>query len=162
MAPLSVGEEVVSSTRIRRALRAGELEVVSELLGRPYALAGVVVRGRQLGRQLGFPTANLDVTGLLLPPTGVYAARVRWRASEYPCVLNIGMRPTVETAAPSVHFEVHLLDFEGDLYGEELEIEFVRQLRPEKKFPGLEPLRRQIAMDVAAARAMPGLHIAHG
>lgn len=158
MAPLSVGDELVSSTRIRKALQAGELNEVSELLGRPYALSGVVIRGEQFGRTLGFPTANLDVRGLLLPPLGVYAARaLRPDGSLHPCVLNIGRRPTVKPEAPTVTFEVHLLDFDGDLYGEELEIEFVARLRPERRFPSLDALKAQIASDAAAARALPGL-----
>jgi len=158
MAPLSVGDQLVSSTRIRKALRAGDLSEVSELLGRPYSLSGHVVRGDQVGRQLGFPTANLDVSGLLLPPMGVYAARaLRRSGSEHPCVLNIGLRPTLDQPTPTLQFEVHLLDFNEDLYGEELEIEFVERLRPEKKFPSIDALKRQIALDVSAARALPGM-----
>lgn len=156
-ASLSIGDELVSSTRIRRALRAGELDLVSELLGRPYALAGEVVRGRQLGRQLGFPTANLDVRGLALPPAGVYAARARWDGKERACVLNIGNRPTVDSGAPELHFEVHLLDYDGDLYGRELEIEFVQFVRTERRFPSLDSLRKQIQADVEATRRLPGM-----
>ena len=158
MAPLSVGDQLVSSTRIRKALRAGDLSEVSELLGRSYSLAGQVVRGDQLGRQLGYPTANLDVSGLLLPPAGVYAARaLRGNGSEHPCVLNIGLRPTLDQLTPTLRFEVHLLDFDDALYGEELEIEFVKRLRAEKKFPGIEVLKRQIAADIRAARSLPGM-----
>lgn len=158
MASLSIGEELVSSTRIRRALAAGQLDEVSELLGRTYALSGVVVEGDRIGRTLGFPTANLNVRGLLLPPGGVYAARaLRVTGEAHPCVLNIGHRPTLRSASPQLTFEVHLLDFHGDLYGEELEIEFVERLREERKFPSVEALKAQIAVDIAAARGLPGM-----
>jgi riboflavin kinase/FMN adenylyltransferase len=156
--PVSVGGEVVSSSRIRECLRAGQWEHVAELLGRPYALAGVVQRGDQLGRQLGFPTANLDVAGLALPPAGVYATRVRRLAAgtEHPAVLNLGVRPTLARADGELRFEVHLLDFAGDLYGEELEVTFVRHLRAEQRFSGLDALRAQITADASKARALLG------
>jgi len=151
-APIHVGAERVSSTRIRAALREGRLGHVAELLGRPYALAGTVVVGRQLGRQLGFPTANLDVPELELPPSGVYAARVRIGDVDHQAVLNLGVRPTVDAHATLPRLEVHLLDFSGDLYGQELEVEFVRILRPERKFSSLDALREQIARDAQTAR----------
>ena len=158
MAPLSIGEEPVSSTRIRKALAAGRLDEVSELLGRTYALSGQVIQGDQVGRTLGFPTANLDVRGLLLPPPGVYAARaLRPSGQAHPCVLNIGHRPTLRSASPKLTFEVHLLDFNANLYGEELEIEFVERLREERKFPSVDALKIQIAEDIAAARNLPGM-----
>lgn len=151
-APIHIGAERVSSTRIRSALREGRLGHVAELLGRPYALAGTVIVGRQLGRQLGFPTANIDVPELEIPPSGVYAARVRLGNVDHQAVLNLGVRPTVDTQATLPRLEVHLLDFSGDLYGQELEVEFVRHLRPERKFPSLAALREQIARDTQAAR----------
>jgi len=159
LAALALDGETVSSTRIRAAIQAGNWDAAGQMLGRPYAVAGPVVAGDRLGRQLGFPTANLAVTGLALPPDGVYAARVRrmdapspdadsWRA-----VLNLGVRPTVRTGAAERRFEVHLLDFDGDLYDAELEVEFVARLRDERKLPSLAALQAQIAADVAAARA---------
>lgn len=159
LAALALDGEIVSSTRIRAAIQAGDCAAASQMLGRPYAVAGTVVAGDRRGRQLGFPTANLALPGLALPPDGVYAARVRrveagrlapdsWRA-----VLNIGVRPTVNTGAPERRFEVHVLDFSGDLYGVELEVEFVARLRDERKLPSLAALQAQIAADVAAARA---------
>jgi len=151
MAALSLDGKIVSSTRIRECIRAGNLDAASQMLGRVYSLAGTVIRGDQLGRKLGFPTANLNVAGLLLPPTGVYAAHValprRLRA-----VVNIGVRPTVDPSAQQTRVEAHLLDFSGDLYGAELELEFVEKLRDEKKFPSVAALQDQIARDIAAAR----------
>jgi riboflavin kinase/FMN adenylyltransferase len=156
---VALGGEVVSSSRIRQCLRAGQLEHVGELLGRPYALAGTVRQGDQLGRELGFPTANLDVTGLELPPHGVYAARVRRvaRGGEHPAVLNLGVRPTLARREGELRFEVHLLDFDADLYGEELEVTFVQHLRAERHFAGLQQLREQIIADVASARGRLGV-----
>lgn len=151
VAPIHIGSERVSSTRIRTALREGRLGLVAELLGRPYALAGVVTRGRQLARQLGFPTANIDVAGLELPPHGVYAARARVEGRDHQAVLNLGLRPTVESGESVPRLEVHLFDYEGDLYGKELEAELVCMIRPEKRFTSVEALREQIGRDVIAA-----------
>lgn len=154
--PVSVGGKVVSSSRIRQHLRDGELESVGELLGRPYALSGHVVPGDRLGRILGFPTANLDIDGLELPPTGVYAVRVRRlaKASDHPAVLNLGIRPTLADRTGELRFEVHLLDFNDELYGEELEVTFVDRLRNERTFRDVNALKAQIASDVIAARAL--------
>ncbi|MFM1768510.1 MAG: hypothetical protein RJA22_1039 [Verrucomicrobiota bacterium] len=153
LAAVSLDDQPVSSTRIRECLRTGQLDAASQMLGRGYALAGEVVRGRQLGAQLGFPTANLDTTGLALPPLGVYAAHARVHGQTHRAVVNIGVRPTVEEQAPPPRVEVHLMDFRGDLYGAELELAPVRFLRPERRFAGLPELRAQIALDLEAARA---------
>jgi riboflavin kinase/FMN adenylyltransferase len=142
----------VSSTRIRDAIRAGDTEAASRMLGRPYALAGRVVRGDGLGRQLGFPTANLETHGLVLPPSGVYAVRALVQGRPHAAVLNIGFRPTLGSTVPQLQVEVHLPGFEGDLYGAELEVTFVGKLRDERKFPSLEALNAQIAQDIRAAR----------
>ena len=109
LAAVSLDGKAVSSTRIREAIRAGELDAASQMLGRAYSLAGRVVRGDQLGRQLGFPTANLDVTGLMLPPNGVYAVHASVARKSFRAVLNIGHRPTVGQPAPQLRVEVHLL-----------------------------------------------------
>ena len=154
MAPIQIGDAVVSSTRIRAALRDGNLALVGELIGRSYAVEGKVVEGDRIGRKLGFPTANLDVAGLELPPTGVYAVRVRHPSGEHVGALNIGFRPTLGSAVPALRFEVHLVGFEGDLYGATLNVEFVRRLRGEMRFDGLEALRAQIGRDVAEAAAL--------
>ncbi|MST94345.1 MAG: bifunctional riboflavin kinase/FAD synthetase [Pedosphaera sp.] len=149
---VALDSEPVSSTRIREAVRAGRLDRAGELLGREYALAGTVVRGDQLGRQLGFPTANVDVTGRLTPPPGVYAIHAYHGDRRHRAVLNIGHRPTVKAPGPELRVEAHLLDFSGDLYGQELEITFVEKLRDEQKFASLETLKEQIGQDITAAR----------
>jgi riboflavin kinase / FMN adenylyltransferase len=153
LAAVSLDGQTVSSTRIREAIRAGELDSASQMLGRGYSLAGTVIPGRQLGRKIGFPTANLDVRSMLVPPNGVYAAHARIIGAEsFRAVVNIGVRPTVASSTPTLHLETHLLDFKGDLYGSELEIGFICKLRDEQKFPSLTALSVQIARDVEAAR----------
>jgi riboflavin kinase/FMN adenylyltransferase len=152
IAALSLDNQVVSSTRIREALRAGELDSASQMLGREYALCGLVMRGDEVGKKLGFPTANLDVTGLIVPPHGVYAAHVYVGGGRHRAVVNIGVRPTLQKAAPELRVEAHLLNFDGDLYGQEVELTFVAHLRDEQKFSSLDELRAQITRDVAAAR----------
>ena len=110
-----------------------------------------MVHGDHLGRTLGFPTANLDINGLILPPNGVYAAHVRAQRNDYRSVINIGFRPTVSNATIKPRVEAHLLNFTGDLYGLEIEVFFVEKLREELKFASVEALRSQIEQDVAAA-----------
>ncbi|MHC1763313.1 MAG: bifunctional riboflavin kinase/FAD synthetase [Verrucomicrobiia bacterium] len=142
----------VSSTRIRQAIQEGDLGLAARLLGRPYSVAGQVVPGARLGGNLGFPTANLDLSGLALPPKGVYAGRANANGETWGAVANLGTRPTLNRPEREVQLEVHLLDFSGDLYGHELEFQFGRRLRGEQKFASLEVLREQIGKDVAAAR----------
>jgi riboflavin kinase / FMN adenylyltransferase len=151
LAAVSLDGKAVSSTRIREAIREGELDSASQMLGRAYSLAGQVVRGDQLGRQLGFPTANLDVTSLMLPPNGVYAVHAIAQGGTHRSVLNIGYRPTLKNSVPQLRVEAHLLDFDADLYGKELEITFVEKLREEQKFPSTAALKDQIARDIAEA-----------
>jgi riboflavin kinase/FMN adenylyltransferase len=146
---------VVSSTRIRETIRAGRLTDTTEMLGRPYALAGRIVTGDRLGRQLGFPTANLDPTGLCLPPSGVYAGRTRIQDRIYAVALNLGHRPTLASPTPALRVEAHVLDYQGDLYGQELEIELGDHLRPEIKFSTPAELSAQIARDLQSVRARP-------
>jgi riboflavin kinase/FMN adenylyltransferase len=152
-AAVALDGELVSSTRIREAIRTGDLDAASQMLGRTYAICGRVVEGDKLGWQLGFPTANLETMNLVLPPHGVYAACTKLKEMIYQVALNIGLRPTVASAQPQLRVEAHLLDFSGDLYGAELEVEFGQKLRAEQRFGSLEELRAQIARDVAAARA---------
>jgi len=149
----------VSSTVLREAVELGDLEGARVMLGRPVSILGTVVRGDARGRELGFPTANLNLHHELHPPPGVYAGRalVLDREGEpsgsYPAVANIGFRPTVEGEAPERPLvEVHLLDFEGDLYGSSLEVFFAAKLRDERRFPSLEALRAAIAADAERAR----------
>jgi riboflavin kinase/FMN adenylyltransferase len=146
--------EPVSSTRVREAVREGEFDSAGQMLGRPYALCGQVSKGAGLGHQLGVPTANLDLTGLLTPPSGVYAARALVRGKTRAAAVNIGMRPTLGGAAPQLQVEAHLLDFAEDIYGEELELVFLARLRDEQKFPSLDSLREQILRDIASVRAL--------
>ncbi len=153
LAAVALDGEPVSSTRIREAVRTGDLDAASQMLGREYSIAGTVIRGDQLGRKLGFPTANLDVTGLVLPPNGVYAVHARVAGREYRGALNLGLRPTLASPTPRLQCEVHLLDFAEEIYGAELELTFVAQLRDEQKFPDLAALQSQIPRDLAAARA---------
>ena len=153
-AAVALDGELVSSTRIREAIRAGDLDAAGQMLGRPYAICGAVTAGDKIGRQLGFPTANLDVTGLVLPPNGVYAGGAKWNGQFYRAALNIGLRPTVAANEPQLRVEAHLLDFSGDLYGAELEVEIGAKLRGEQRFASLSELREQIARDVVAVRAL--------
>lgn len=152
VAAVSLDGHPVSSTRIREAIRAGDFDAASQMLGRAYSIAGPVIRGDQLGHQLGFPTANLDTPGLLLPPNGVYAAQATVAGRIHRAVLNIGIRPTIHQPTPAPRVEVHLLDFTGDLYRQELEITFVAKLRDEQKFASLDDLKAQIARDISEAK----------
>jgi len=153
--PVQRGGERVSSTRIREALRGGGFTEAAHMLGRPYAIGGRVVRGRQLGRTLGFPTANLR-----FPKTpalsGIYATWVHGVAERpWPSVSSFGTRPTVDGVEPLL--EAHLFDFDGDLYGRHIEVEFVAKLRDELKFPDLQSLTGQMQRDAADARRI--LHV---
>jgi len=151
--PLQQNGEVVSSTAVRNALAAGDMETVAGLLGRPFSLRGPVVRGAERGKTLGFPTANIGVSGdLALPPFGVYVTRAIVGEGQYPSVTNIGLRPTFEANERAV--EVHVLDFEGEVYGRELRIELLHRLREERRFSGPEELAEQISRDVEEARRL--------
>jgi riboflavin kinase / FMN adenylyltransferase len=154
LAAVSLDGQMVSSTRIRQAVQLGQLDAAGQMLGRPYSLAGTVVAGDRLGQKLGFPTANLDLVGRALPPSGVYAVRARVEQSWYRAVLNIGYRPTLDRPQSPLRVEAHLLDFEGRLYGLELELAFLEKLRDEMKFSSLETLQKQIARDVDQARVV--------
>ncbi|HOX57162.1 MAG TPA: bifunctional riboflavin kinase/FAD synthetase [Candidatus Paceibacterota bacterium] len=152
MAAVSLDGQAVSSTRIRQVIRAGDLDRVSQMLGRAYSLAGTVIRGDGLGHRLGFPTANLDAATLALPPNGVYAVLAETGGKTCRAVLNIGHRPTLRDPNPQLRVEAHLIDFTGDLYGQELEVAFVENLRTEKEFASLTELRQQIARDILDAQ----------
>jgi riboflavin kinase/FMN adenylyltransferase len=147
--------EPVSSTSIRRALAGGQVEVAANLLGRPFSVSGVVVHGDKRGRTIGFPTANIEVpNAMCLPADGVYSGIVqRADGSTYVCAINLGRRPTFFEHADHSLLEAHLLDFEGDLYGERVSVTFEHFLRSERKFEGLESIKTQLQLDVAAARA---------
>jgi riboflavin kinase/FMN adenylyltransferase len=137
----------VSSTRIRQSLEAGDVETAEAFLGYQYRLSGMVVKGKQLGRTIGFPTANLHVSEpyKLVPGDGIYAVRVIRGDQQYNGMLSIGMNPTVDGKERTI--EVNILDFEADLYGETLILEFVKRLRSEEKFDSLDALKKQLEDD---------------
>lgn len=151
--PVSVNGTVVSSTAIRRAVEAGDLAKAAEMLGREYTILGTVKPGAQLGRKLGFPTANLSAHSEQFPPNGVYAAEAKLDGAVLRGVANLGYRPTVSDDKPERLLELHLFDLDRDIYGQDVEVRFTRYLRPEQKFADLDELKTQIAQDVAAARA---------
>lgn len=151
VAPVSMDGSPLSSTRVREAIRNGDLALASRMLGRAYSLSGPVIHGDRLGQQLGFPTANLDVHELLLPQDGVYAGQALHQGKAHKAVMNIGVRPTLANARPERRVEAHLLDFDGDLYGQELEFVVERKLRDERKFGSIEELKHQISRDIQAA-----------
>lgn len=139
----------VSSSAIRALIEGGDVETASKLLGHTFTIAGPVGHGKQLGRKLGFPTANVEVSTLqLLPPSGVYAATALGR----PAVVNIGHRPTVDAAGAPLTVEAHITDFSGNLYGQHLELNLLRRLRPEQRFDSLDDLRQAIASDIINSR----------
>lgn len=147
--------EVISSTRIRDAVRSGDLDLVEAMLGRELSLFGTVVHGDSRGRRIGFPTANLACETTVLPPNGVYAVRVLHQKVMWRGVMNLGQRPTFTTGETSPTVEVHLPGFEGDLYGEELEVFLIRKIREEKKFGSVEELARAIRRDIASLDRTP-------
>lgn len=156
-APITLDGDVVSSTLIRRCLMDGEVERAARALGRPHQLAGPVVPGDGRGRELGFPTANVAVPAALCRPApGVYVVLVGVDGEEgsLPGVANLGSRPTFSRGETAQTLEVHLLDFDGDLYGRELRVHFLARLRGEIAFPSPDVLRSQIAADIAATRRM--------
>jgi riboflavin kinase/FMN adenylyltransferase len=154
--PVAAAGGAVSSTRIRSLLSEGDVAAAGLCLGRPYSVRGIVVRGDGRGRQLGFPTANLQVTGgdKLIPPPGIYAVRGVLRSGTYAGALHLGPRPTFKGSPPSI--ELHLIDFDRDIYGEEVRVDFVRQLRGVEPFTTVDALVRQIRADVETARREVG------
>lgn len=150
-----VDDVSVSSTKIRRALEEGDAATAASYLGADYRLSGTVVEGRQLGRTLGFPTANISVTDVhkLIPANGVYAAIVLVNGKKFSAMLNIGYRPTVNDASART-IEAHLLDFSGDLYGASVEIRFRSRIRDEQKFGSLKELQDQLSIDRENTRQM--------
>ena len=150
--PVTINDEIVSSTAIRRAVETGELSKAAEMLGREYTILGTVTRGDSLGKKIGFPTANLSAHSEQFPPNGVYFAEATLDGAKHPGVINLGYRPTVSSNQSERVLEIHLLDFKGEIYGKDLEVRFIRHLRPEKKFENIDALARQIDLDVQQAR----------
>lgn len=160
---LAAGEAPISSSRIRAALRAGDLEQAEQLLGRPHAVRGVVVSGDRRGRQLGYPTANLSQVEELLPPNGVYAGRAAvldklsgkdLAERAWPAIANFGRRPTLGVSEARLSVEVHLIGFSGDLYGRTLQFEPLHRVREEQRFETLAALESQIRADVVEAERL--------
>ncbi len=141
----------VSSTLVRRQLAQGDFAMAEKSLGRPFSIRGPVARGEQLGAKLGFPTCNIELPHRRIPLHGIYACIAKTPRGEFPAAVSIGYRPTVTDSGKPV-LEAHLLDFEGRLYGETIEVVFRRKIREEEKFASMEELRRQIAADVETTR----------
>lgn len=151
MQPVMFGDKVLSSTLIRQCLYHGEVSTAAQMLGRPFYLKGKVIKGKELGGKLGFPTANIAIDkDILVPKWGVYVTRVQIEGHEHKGVTNVGDNPTIENDSLSV--ETHVLDFDGDLYGRELKIEFITMIRPEQKFSSVEGLKEQVERDIAFVR----------
>lgn len=144
---VKVDGEIVSSSRIRQAISDGKLNLAAKLLGRPYTLSGVVQHGDERGRQLGFPTANLDIQKYELPPSGVYAGKVKIENKEYVGMVNLGNNPTFKMFQPRL--EVHILDFQGDLYGKRMEVSLLKFIRKQAAFAGMGQLKEQLQKDKA-------------
>ena len=149
---VAVDGRAVSSTVIRAAVEDGALDIAARLLGRDFGVFGTVIEGRRLGRTLGFPTANIRPESEQLPPNGVYAVRVAIDGKLHSGIANVGVRPTVSGGAAQRIVEVHIFDFNGEIYGSDIEVIFHRFIRPEIKFPNLEALCAQIAHDIAEVR----------
>ena len=152
--PVKINGAVVSSTAIREAIEKGDLAKAAEMLGREYTILGTVTRGDNLGKKIGFPTANLSAHSEQFPPNGVYVAEARIDGELYRGVINLGIRPTVSSGKSERVLEIHLFDFNRDIYGHDVEVRFLKFLRPEKKFQDLDTLVQQIRQDVEQARQL--------
>jgi riboflavin kinase / FMN adenylyltransferase len=152
--PVKINGAVVSSTAIRRAIETGDLTKAAAMLGREYTILGTVTRGDNLGKKIGFPTANLSAHSEQFPPNGVYAAQARIDGELHRGVINLGVRPTVSDGKSERVLEIHLFDFNRDIYGHDVEVRFLKFLRPEKKFANLDALVQQIRRDVEQARQL--------
>lgn len=152
-----IDEAAVSSTKVRNAIAEGHVEEAAHMLGRNYTLAGRVQKGAQLGRRIGYPTANIMPAHneQLIPANGVYAVQVLYKGQAYNAMLNIGYRPTVSTEQ-TLHIEAHIFNFSADVYGEEMEIIFVARLRDEQKFNSVDELKAQLKNDEIAAKQVLG------
>lgn len=150
-ATVEIEGQRVSSTLVREFVERGDFQGAAELLGRPFSISGVVGYGQQLGRELGFPTANVQLNRFSAPLSGVFAVKVNVAGTTYQGAANVGVRPTVDDLLKPI-LEVHLLDFEGDLYGQRIAVEFVHKIRDEQRFTGLEELIATIQGDVETIR----------
>lgn len=150
--PVKIEGEVISSTAIRKSIVQGDLHKAKKMLGRAVSVLGTVIRGDGRGRDLGYPTANLNLHHEIRPPTGVYATKVLFGLKEYHALTNIGMRPTFKETSQDTEplVEVHIIDFDGSLYGENLEVQFLYKVREEIRFRDMEELKLQLEHDVEA------------
>jgi riboflavin kinase/FMN adenylyltransferase len=155
--PVRINGEVVSSTEIRRAIEKGDFAKAAAMLGREYTILGTVTRGDNLGKKIGFPTANLSAHSEQFPPNGVYVAEAKIDNELHCGVINLGVRPTVSGGKSERVLEIHLFDFNRDIYGQDVEVRFLKFLRPEKKFENLDALVQQIRKDVEQARSFQKL-----
>jgi riboflavin kinase/FMN adenylyltransferase len=154
--PVMVNGEIISSTVMRKAVLAGDLAKAERMLGRRFSVLGTVEAGDQVGRKLGYPTANLNSHDEVLPPNGVYAVLARYSGAKLNGVVNIGVRPTIATAEGERRLELHIFDFAEDLYGKTIEVFFVQKLRDEQKFDSPDALKAQISRDEVEARRILG------
>lgn len=153
VSPINRFGEKVSSTLIREYLYNGQIHEANHFLGRAYRFKGTVIHGEKRGRTIGFPTANIGLAQpYIIPKNGVYGVKAYWKEEVFEGVINIGIKPTFENQMKETSLEVHLFHFSGDLYGEELEVEFLFYIRDEQKFPGVEALIQQIHEDVEMAK----------
>lgn len=152
--PVTVNGNVVSSTAIRQAVERGDLKKAAEMLGRDYTILGTVMHGQSVGNKIGYPTANLSAHSEQFPPNGVYFAEAWIEGVQHHGVTNLGFRPTVSRGQPQRTLEIHLLDFDKDIYGQDVEVRFLRYLRPERKFESVDALAQQIDADVKQAREL--------
>ena len=150
--PVKADGEVVSSTAIRKAIERGDFANAAAMLGREYTILGTVTRGDSLGKKIGFPTANLSAHSEQFPPNGVYAAEAKIDNQPLSGVINLGVRPTIAAGKSERILEIHLFDFKQDIYGKDVEVRFLKFLRPEKKFENLDALVQQIRRDAEQAR----------
>ena len=154
--PLKVGQTIVSSSKIRDLIQNGEVEEASKLLGRDYPIIGKVVEGAKRGQTLGFPTANLEISDELYPKTGVYAVEVIWHQQRFNGLANVGLNPTFlpeqTRKGKPISFEVYILNFNRDIYGEEIQVDFKRRIRDEVRFDSPSRLINQIQKDIQWAQ----------
>ncbi|MBU1061732.1 MAG: hypothetical protein KJ952_03300, partial [Candidatus Omnitrophica bacterium] len=152
--PVKINSTYVSSTEIRKKIERGDLKGASKMLGRPVTVLGTVIKGRSIGRKLGFPTANIDPHHEAIPPSGVYVVDVRIDKRIFKGILNIGTRPTFYEQSPPT-IELHIFNYKKNIYGKDIEIIFKIKIRNERKFSSIEFLRKQIEKDVLRAKSYP-------
>ena len=151
--PVKLNGQIVSSTRIRSALINGKIDDAKQMLGRKFSIEGPVVKGDGKGREIGFPTANIDTKNLILPPNGVYASYTKFNGKTHKSLLNIGVRPTIIKPNPSIQVEAHILKFNENIYDQVIDIELIEKLRNEMKFESIEELKKQISCDIENAKS---------